>query len=133
MLLHHLTSEAGLRGIVADGVIRTSWPETLSREFPYRVVWLSSDSNPDRRGWKIGRDALRIAARITVEVPDGEVHPWSEWKMRHDPVPVSGLEASARAWGGDPQAWFIVERDIPREEWIEIVDIRPHPEGTPTS
>jgi hypothetical protein len=122
--LYHLTTESGLTGILAARVIRCTWPLCLSDEFPYRVVWLSSEADPGRRGWKTGRGAEPIVARITVDVPDADVHPWSQWKVGHDPAPVSGLETSAKWNGGDPDAWYIVERDIPRDEWLEVVDLR---------
>ena len=120
MRLHHLTTEAGLQAILADGIIRCIWPAEVSDEFPQRVVLLTTETDPNKRGWKVGSGSFLIVSRITVDVQDKEVRSWSDWKIGHDPAPVSGLETSARAWGGDPKAWYVVERDIPRSEWVDI-------------
>jgi len=119
MILYHLTTAIGLAGICNDGVIRRTWPAELSEALPYRVVWLTSEESSKRRGWKEG---VPMGARITVDVPDEDVYPWSEWKRRVPPEAASGLEASARGWGGDPDTWCVIERDVPQDEWLEIIE-----------
>jgi len=124
MRLNHWTNATGLEGIRADGLIRATWPTETSVAIPDRVVWLTTRTDSDQ-GWKFN-DGL--CAYVVVEVPDGELVPWSTYRAELPPGTVSGLETSVRRWGnGDPASWFVLRRDIPEAEWLELDDLRDAP------
>ena len=121
MRLNHWTNGSGLAGIQADGLIRATWPTEVSESIPHRVVWLTTRTDSDQ-GWTFNEG---LSAYVVVEVPDDDVVPWSSYRGELPYGAVSGLETSAKAWGkGDPATWFIVRRDIPEAEWLEIVDLQ---------
>ena len=130
MELHHLTTALRFAAIDAAGEIEPTWPPATSEAFPTRVVWLTSEPDPAKRGLKIRGEGEPTTVRITVDVPDAIL--WDEWKRRCSPEPVSGLETSARAWGGDPATWYVLERPIGREEWVSVETFDPPPPPKPT-
>lgn len=105
-----------------DGRFGINHISTLDEE---KVVHLTR--NPNRSStellWAGGQhtayDKTRI--RITVEVPDEDVHVWNSW---HDRQGGSKLfKESLKATGGDWKSWFVCEREIPRAEWVEVCDL----------
>jgi hypothetical protein len=121
MRLNHWTNAAGLAGIRADGLIRPTWPRELSLAIPRRVVWLTTRTGADQ-GWSTRKG---LCAYVAADLPDDEVVPWNTYRQELPYGTVSGLEASAKAWGnGDPLTWSVVRRDILEAEWLEIVDLR---------
>jgi hypothetical protein len=127
--LHHLTTAKGLAGAEAVGAIEPTWPTETSEAFPTRVVWLTSEPDPERQGWSGGAGRDPLTARITVDIHDAI--PWEELKRRCPPEPVSGLETSARVWGGDPATWYVVERPVVRDEWVRVETFDPPPPPKP--
>lgn len=121
MRLNHWTDASGLEGIQADGLIRATWPPETSEAIPGRVVWLTDRADLDQ-GWNVRKD---LCAYLAVEIPPADVVLWSQYREELPYGTVSGLETSARSWGnGDPATWFVVRRDIPETEWLELVDLR---------
>jgi hypothetical protein len=121
MQANHWTNGPGLEGILADRLIRPTWPSLTSAAIPCRVVWLTTRTDTNQ-GWSVRKD---LCAYVTVAVPDDEIVPWNKYRQELPYGTVSGLETSARSWGqGDPQTWFIVRRGIAESEWLEVVDLR---------
>ncbi|GAA3062762.1 hypothetical protein GCM10010448_52620 [Streptomyces glomeratus] len=63
-----------------------------------------------------------LPIRITVKVPDAEAHRWVPWAWRRLPPGAAETLTSTR-FGGDPGAWYIIERSLPAAEWVEAVDL----------
>jgi hypothetical protein len=119
--LYHFTTHAWFAELVSVGAIATTWPRKPGAAWPWpRVAWLTKQPDPDRQGWKV---AQTHEVRVTVDVPDSEAHPWSTCKGELPPETVSGLETSAKVWGGNPADWYVVRRPIPTSEWIEVLDL----------
>jgi len=103
---------------LTEGFIRATWPRKTSEAIATRVVWLTSSLDADQ-GWNVNKN---ISGYIEVAVLDSELVPWSVYRSELPVGTVSGLEASARFHGhGDPSTWFVVRRDIPRNEWVKVV------------
>jgi hypothetical protein len=118
--LYHLTSRRSAMHIVhVDGEIRTTWPSTVSRTWPIRVVWLTSEPDPELQGWKVAEGPNTV--RFTVHLPDDAIHTWADWAEGDRVDRVDAVSALNR-WG-DPSKWYVVERAIPRDEWAEVIDL----------
>ena len=116
MRLYHTTGDDGLRGSLDSQYIPLSVRD--------QVVWLTNH----KEGWirrKASVGAEATTTRITVELPNDEVHSWDEWKaVKFSPEAQSGLETSARSWNyGEPSTWYVIERPVPCREWVQIVRI----------
>lgn len=127
MILYHFTTPIHLPAIMAEGVLRTTDSNLLKREGASpRVVWLLDTSfvgdKPDHGLHVAGFPDKRII-RVTVDVPDASR--WLDWgkQRRHDPA---WMRVMIHSGGGDKAArhWWVVNRPIPRHEWVEIVDMR---------
>jgi hypothetical protein len=58
---------------------------------------------------------------IRVEVATLDAQHWPEWARTHG---VRNMRYRAlAASGGDPERWWVVERPLPRAEWVEIVEM----------
>ena len=122
MRLYHSTTDLGLRGIIADNVIRQSSAFRLDDGTEIAVVWLS-----DRLGgWFRKEDGTckdRDTHIVVVDLPDDAVVPWTEF--RNPPFPqntIWSLETTAQRPGmGDPATWLVIDRPIPQSEWVEII------------
>lgn len=118
--LFHLTSPRSAMHIVhVDGEIRTTWPSTLSPAWPTRIVWLTSQPDPDLQGWKVSEGPQTV--RFLLDLPDDAVHTWTEW-AQGDRVDRTAAVSALNRWG-DPSTWYVIERGIPREEWMAVVDL----------
>lgn len=115
VLLHHLTTKAGLDGILGSGAIAATWPRVLPGWPWRRVVWLTTQPDPNRQGWKVDQT---FEVRFTVDVPDQEADAWSACKAELPNNAVSALER----WG-NPADWYVVRRPILKTEWIEVIDL----------
>jgi hypothetical protein len=106
--LYHWTAPttSHLGAILADKAV---WP-TESNIRPDgsgpSVVWLTSVDVPGH-AWADG-SPLKNAARLSIQV--GDAKPWHEWATDHG-IAASWSEALSKA-GGDPDAWYVVERPI---------------------
>ncbi|MFE7837459.1 hypothetical protein ACFU53_15895 [Streptomyces sp. NPDC057474] len=119
MLLYHFTDAEHWAGILAAGEIRATWPRDPD-DMPElrRTVHLSD--NPDPASLPAKLDVRQI--RIALDVSDGEVHRWVSWAWDHLPPGAAEALTSTRL-GGDPDAWYVVERSLPLAEWVEAVDL----------
>lgn len=126
MRLFHFTSEERFIKIEALDKIEATWPQVLSPELPTRMVWLTTEPDRSRQGWASNHPS---EIRITVDVPDAELMAWREavpWNV------VSSFEVVARGSNGDPGDWYIVHRDIPRDEWVNVDHLGDPPPPTIT-
>ncbi|MFD9651742.1 hypothetical protein [Streptomyces mirabilis] len=119
MLLYHFTNAEGWEGIVASGEIHARWPRDPNDmpELP-RTAHLSISPDPASLPGKFSALPIRIA----VEVADTEAHQWVPWARGHLPPGAVETLTSTR-FGGDPDAWYVVERSLPAAEWVEAVDL----------
>ncbi len=127
MILYHFTSTVHLPLINAAGALTT----TESNLSPTRehagpdVVWLTSDPEPDAEGHALAGSCVdKTAVRITVDVPDAEVWGWLPWSRGHR-IPKKWARHLER--GRRPATWYVMERPIPRAEWVAVdVQAAPH-------
>lgn len=81
------------------------------------VVWLMKAQNR-RTGLGLGGSSVdKTAVRITVEVPDHEVHHWPEWAN------YRGINKQwQRRLEKDmyPFLWYVVERPVQKSEGVEV-------------
>ena len=123
MRLYHFTSTAHLPRILADGflkVVESNMSRTREHAGP-DVVWLTSRSEPAaHRGWAGGSAVDKTAIRFTVDIPDRDVHRWSEWARRRG---IDQKWMRALASTGGSASWYVVERVVSAGEWIEIMDV----------
>lgn len=123
MILFHFTCREHLPSILAEGVLRT----TESNMSPRRahagpdVVWLMTASDPTAHGHGLeGSGADKKAIRFTVDVDKRGVHKWREWAIRRG-INREWLTILARFGGSS--SWRVVERPIPREQWVSVRDM----------
>lgn len=133
MILYHYTNWIHYLEICASGEILTTESNIGSGRkdwLPYGehvgpdVVWLTSspyvsgsgvELDPmgvlDRGPEMIEVDPTRI--RITVDLPENEVHRWTPWSRQHrmNPKWRRVLEE-----GMKPQDWYVIERNVPISE-----------------
>jgi hypothetical protein len=128
--LNHFTNPTNADYMIASGVIMTTEsnigcrPEDALRHGLHPVgehvgpdvVWLTDLDTAAQTG-VLGGPARKGGVKVTVEVPDAEVHPWSEWAFDHGIHPT-WYESLGRH--NRPDRWWVVERPIPHTEWVEI-------------
>ncbi|WP_413353788.1 hypothetical protein [Microbacterium sp. 1P06AB] len=120
--LFHYTHEHHLESIFRTGELRTTESNiSLAREHAGpRVVWLTT--NPDligttANGLQLADGRSKAQVRIEVHVPADEVHEWKDWSVRHG---SSGADRARLAAAGGFREWRVVERPIPRSEWVDF-------------
>ncbi len=59
----------------------------------------------------------KVAVRFVVDVPDDEAHPWLEWSRRRGITKAWAAQLEA---GLSPERWWLIERPVPRPEWVSI-------------
>lgn len=86
------------------------------------VVWLTSDPTP-KQAWQSLNEHLDVRAQksqilFVVEVPDEDMHKWSEWAFE---------QGISQFWydaldddDGSADNWYVVPREIPKAEWVAI-------------
>lgn len=93
------------------------------------VVWLTRDitprqawASPGGHSWEEHPEMYRKdSILIEVNVPDEEVHKWSEWAFEQG---INPNWYYALALGLDEHLdWFVIERPIPFEEWTGVWDL----------
>lgn len=120
-------------GNVGDLIIDT--PVSVLDMTPYGehvgpdVVWLTRDITP-KQAWAVPRthnwedhpvDYRKDAVLIAVEVPDEEVHKWTEWAFEQG---INQKWYDSLAMGLDEhEDWYVVTRPVPIEEWIGVWDL----------
>lgn len=119
MRLHHFTDRWA--EIDASGVILANWRNKIGH-------FSASD---DPAGLPIGFRERRF--RITVEVPDAEIHWWIDWANANleNPGEVRMLTAPRLVQipapndppDSHPDEWYVIERGVPRTEWLRVDDL----------
>jgi hypothetical protein len=133
--LYHWTSLAHLRSILESGVLRTTESNVGSpglvlkpagEHYGPDVVWLLDvpvlhhnhglTMSPDSQ-IQMRHDKTEV--RITVRVTDATA--WTRWAPAKEMHP-EWRRAFLKGAGGRDAArhWWVVEREIPRDEWLEI-------------
>lgn len=127
LTLYHFTTKAHLDSILSDGFLRTTESNLSGRREHAGpdVVWLTSNPDPvQHRGWGWrGPNAGVISkteVRFTVEIPMRDAHRWWDWSARRG---IDRVWAQRLASVGGSRSWVVVERSIPGEEWLEVVDV----------
>ncbi|MEU1455463.1 hypothetical protein [Streptomyces avermitilis] len=126
MLLYHFTDRGQWPQILGSGAIDATWRRW---EAAPPIVNLTEDADPQSLPWALRERRIRIM----VDVPDAESHAWVPWAEAHG-IPSEerwSLLADSdpsrtnqpNQWNGNPSAWFVVERPIPRAEWKEAIDL----------
>ena len=121
MSLFHFATWTRYQSSLDAGEIPATWPECLSPLYPERVVWLTTDGDLQKQGWNDGSKVL--AVRFTVNPPASEVFDWIEWRGDQSHPSPAQLTKLGRRSGGDPTAWRVVMRSLPRSEWVEIFNL----------
>ena len=120
MLLYHYTTSFHMHSIEAEGVLRLTDAvlQPTASKGPDQVVWLSDDPTW-RQGWQQGSAFDKSEVRIVVDVPDAKK--WRKWARDHG-SPRWWMQVLERVGGGHKPGlhWFVVERPIPRAEWVRI-------------
>jgi hypothetical protein len=120
MKLYHFTCVEHLASIQRDDLIITT-ESNVSFEREHAgpdVVWLSSDpGRPPRDSWTHGSYYDKTRIRITVDVPDAV-----KWARTRD-VERDARRGLILAGGGTHDDWYVVERAITVDEFIEIADL----------
>jgi hypothetical protein len=85
------------------------------------VVWFTSEPRSDAQRWA-GDAYEKYVVRITVDVPEPDVRSWPRWAKAQG-IPDEWYKALAES-GGNPRDWYVVERPVPKSEWIDVTDMR---------
>jgi hypothetical protein len=146
MRLYHYTTKMHIPQILYDGVLKTTESNIgAPRDVAYRnveprgehvgpdVVWLTDQdgSSPHHRSTPetlahslalvnpaFKDNAFKVDVRFALDVPDDAVRPWADFADEHGMNP-----RWRRRFEKEPHRpywWFVVEREIPRSEWVEI-------------
>jgi hypothetical protein len=131
MKLYHFTCPELLPSILESGCLQVVESNlSLRREHAGPdVVWLTDDPEPSSQRWGYSGTTIvpglgtiqypdKTAIRITVEVDDA--HRYSEWRRQHGVR--NAIYRALRDTGGDPERWWVCERPILKDEWVEVID-----------
>jgi hypothetical protein len=125
MILYHFTSMIHLPSIMKDGHLKLTESNIGSPSPKMRphgthrgpdVVWLTEEPHPT----KTNIDAMgtpKGEVRITVEIPQSDLYRWNSW------APAFGIQPDwydLLSLYGDPDTWWLTEREIPASEWRAI-------------
>ena len=121
--LYHYTSLERWALIQADGVLRTT-ESNLHPTIPHAgpdVVWLTTDPDLGHgHGLKVAMDGTdKTAVRITVELPNKDVHRWKDWAIRRG-IERRWLDTLDRTGGGGSGTWRVVEKSITADRWADV-------------
>jgi len=131
--LHHFTCMANLSNILSDGFLRTTESKVAFHHANGgpNVVWLTAQSTPEpgmiglrQTDWAKSANPMldKYRIRITVAVPRKQVVQWSKWAKAQRSSSNSMLKV-VKASGGGARSYYVIERPVMRQEWIEIVDM----------
>lgn len=128
MILYHFTADDidHWDSIEYEGALRVT-ESNISMTKEHKgpdVVWLTANSDSQDQGAMLrGSDGRTFGSktgiRITVDVPDGEVHYWPKW-ARQQGIKERWYRALAATPGANPRDWYVVMRPIPASEWVAI-------------
>lgn len=122
--LYHFTALSWTPSIFEQGFIDVT-ESNISRSRAHAgpdVVWLTADDvAPDAFALGLDGSAFdKTQIRFTVFVP---AYPWAEWASSKGVGPSNQFRRSlseGRRW----RKWYVLERPILRDEWIEVLDTR---------
>ena len=125
--LHYTSADNGhLGSILASGVLRTTESNlSFAKEHAGPdVVWLLADRlrAGDRHGLITPTSGdYKTHVQIEVALPKAEVALWASW-AKEQGISDEDFAVMVHSGGGLPQAlrWRVIERPIPREEWVSI-------------
>lgn len=126
--LFHFTTSLHLPSILDEGMLRTT-ESNCSRTRPHAgpdVLWLTSSADVEvHQGWQWSgpRRAFvdKTEVRFTVEVPKRDVYRWWDWAARRG---IDQKWARQLAAVGGSRTWWVIERPVTGDEWIEVIDVR---------
>lgn len=124
---HYTSADVGhLGSILTEGVLRTA-ESNLSFETPHAgpdVVWMLA--NRYRQGEAHGlvnhlTGEFKTYVEIVVRLPKPEVAMWASW-AKEKGMSDHDFAVLVHSGGGltDALRWRIIEREIPRSEWVSI-------------
>lgn len=142
--LYHYTCLAHVGSILRSGFIDVT-ESNVSAHRPHAgpdVVWLTTDADCVHGHGIDGNDVYaagqlhaagigaapelmqtwdKTRVRFTVRLPNDYVHKWTQWSQRFQMNPAwrSTLMRSAN---GGASTWRVVERRIPQDRWVEVID-----------
>lgn len=119
--LYHFTSLSHVPLIERDGFLKTT-ESNISEHRQHAgpdVVWLTTNPDPDyhRGTWEIGSNVDKLQVRFTVLIATKSVFKWRPWAGSRG-IDQSWAEVLARVGGWN--SWRVVERNVPRDEWVKI-------------
>lgn len=117
------------------------WQSLLGsgNEDPDRLVWLTKDfyATKSRQWWAYdpafdgyGRQNgfhLKVAYRIVVALPEGEAKFWRNWMHEQGGTNEDWMDSLAGATEAQrltSKNWFVLDRVIPREEWLSVEEVK---------
>ena len=122
MKLYHFTSVRYMHDIQKSGYLATTNSNIRPNGAGPAVVWLTSNPNPDQK-WTEGAaefwSLYKLGIRITVNVPDKEVHHWPEWSQKMG-ISRKWYKAFGAHSPGELKEWYVVPRRISRSEWKAV-------------
>lgn len=129
--LYHYTSIERWGRIKDDGRLNTtdsclvapSRDGALNENRGPSVVWLTTDGEGTLgHGLQNTLDRTdKTRVRVTVQLPNNEVHKWKDWALRRRINP-RWLRSLTEDQSG-ASTWRITERPIPSTRWVEVVDL----------
>ncbi|GCD99780.1 hypothetical protein EHYA_07502 [Embleya hyalina] len=127
--LYHFTKPTCLEQILATGVLEARWSADDSAP---KTVHTMDSTAPEDLPWSF-REGRTI--RFELRIPEADTHHWFVWAKKADHVPANVFRSlGVPVWTPDNPAfvsnqnlgskhWYVIERQIPVAEWVEIVNI----------
>jgi hypothetical protein len=128
MILYHFTSVERIPLIQAAGFLRVTesnigsgrpdWPPYGEHAGP-DVVWLTNEPEPDKVGLGVGTvdGSDETLVRITVDIADGDVMWWPDFRTLHG---IHPRWRRALEKGRNPDSWWVVSRNIVASEFVAV-------------
>ncbi|MGW6704730.1 hypothetical protein ACWGDE_07545 [Streptomyces sp. NPDC054956] len=125
--LYHFTKPEHWPAIDASGCLEPRWG-AAGGDVP-KTVHLSDSQDRELLPWAFRAD---YPIRFQVQIPEADAHEWHPWGKKHVPsnahqslgIPVRRPDGwHLSQWNQGSAHWRVVERLIPRLEWIEVVDL----------
>lgn len=101
--------------LTRDATPRQAWATPVNQN----QLWVS----PGKTEWEsIPEEYRKDTVLMVVDIPDDEVHKWSEWAFEQG---INPAWYNRLAMGLDEhENWYVVTRPIPMTEWVGIWDTK---------